>query len=206
MPNGNLSEICYVVPEVYTAAVAGVARRGQVVLARPVVPEQTTGFRAVERMVAKHMLAQPSKENIVTRIPVEKVHGSDASRIAEETQALTDQIRQLAFHLFESRGSSDGRDLDDWLTAERQLVLKAEPEMMERNGRFEIHLPVAGCNPEDIRVTALPASLVIQSKGDKKLLKTIDLPDRIDVDKTVARVDRGVIYVTAVRQQAPAPV
>lgn len=139
----------------------------------------------------------------MARIPVEKVHGSDASRTAEET--LTDQIRQLAFHLFENRGCAGGHDLDDWLAAERELLVKPEPEVVERNGRFEIRLPVAGCDPSEIRVTALPASLVIQARTQnaKTLLRTIDLPDRIDVDKTIARVDRGVVSVTAVRQHAP---
>jgi HSP20 family molecular chaperone IbpA len=141
----------------------------------------------------------------VSRIPVEKVHGSDASRIAEDTQALTGQIRQLAFHLFESRGYAGGHDLDDWLAAEQELVVKPEPEVTERNGRFEIRLPLSGFEAPEIRVIALPASLVIKGKtqGDKTLLRTIDLPDTIDVDKTVARVDKGVLYVTAVRQHAP---
>ena len=148
----------------------------------------------------------------MTRIPVEKVHGSDASRIAEDAQALTDQIRQLAFHLFESRGHSDGHDLDDWLTAERELVVQSEPEVMERNGRIEVRLAVPGFEDSDVHVTALPGSLVIRAaaksspggNGNKRLLRTIDLPDKIDVDKTVARVDKGVVYVTAVRRHAPA--
>jgi len=140
----------------------------------------------------------------VTRIPVEKVHGSDASRIAEDTQALTDQIRQLAFQLFESRGYAGGHDLDDWLAAEQELVVKPEPEVTERNGRFEIRLPVPGFDDVEIHVIALPGSLLIKGEthGNKTLLRTIDLPDQIDVDKTVARFDKGVIYVTAVRQHA----
>ncbi len=140
----------------------------------------------------------------MTRIPVEKVHGSDASRIAEDTKALTDQIRQLAFQLFESRGYSNGHDMEDWLAAEQKLVVKAEPEVAERNGRFEIRLPVPGFDDAEIHVIALPGSLLIKGKthGNKILLRTIDLPDTIDVDKTVARFDKGVLYVTAVRQRA----
>ena len=31
------------------------------------------------------------------------------------------EIAQLAFHLYESRGRQDGHDLEDWLHAEEQL-------------------------------------------------------------------------------------
>ena len=142
----------------------------------------------------------------MTRIPVEKVHGANGSRITEEAQILTDQIRQLAFHLFETRGYADGHDLDDWLTAERQLLMKPETEVLKKDDRFEIRIQVAGCSPGEIHVTALPASLVIQARaqGNQVLRETIDLPATIDVDKTVARVDKGVVYVTAIRQRAHA--
>ena len=32
-----------------------------------------------------------------------------------------DEIAQLAFHLYESRGRQDGHDVEDWLRAEEQL-------------------------------------------------------------------------------------
>ena len=33
-----------------------------------------------------------------------------------------DEIARLAFHLYETRGRRDGRDLDDWLAAEEELT------------------------------------------------------------------------------------
>ena len=33
-----------------------------------------------------------------------------------------DEIAQLAFSLYESRGRQDGHDIEDWLRAEQQLV------------------------------------------------------------------------------------
>lgn len=32
-----------------------------------------------------------------------------------------DDIARLAYHFYEMRGRFDGQDLDDWLSAERQL-------------------------------------------------------------------------------------
>jgi DUF2934 family protein len=35
-----------------------------------------------------------------------------------------DEIARLAYHFFETRGSRDGEDVDDWLCAERELTPK----------------------------------------------------------------------------------
>ena len=33
-----------------------------------------------------------------------------------------DEIARLAYHFYETRGRRDGHDVDDWLSAERQLT------------------------------------------------------------------------------------
>jgi hypothetical protein len=33
-----------------------------------------------------------------------------------------DEIARLAYHFYESRGRPDGHDVDDWLSAERELT------------------------------------------------------------------------------------
>jgi DUF2934 family protein len=38
-----------------------------------------------------------------------------------QTQNLEEQIRQRAFELYEARGREEGRDLDDWLRAEKEI-------------------------------------------------------------------------------------
>ena len=42
-----------------------------------------------------------------------------------EGQALQDQIRERAFQIYEKRGSKPGHDIQDWLRAERQILLFA---------------------------------------------------------------------------------
>jgi HSP20 family molecular chaperone IbpA len=151
---------------------------------------------------ARDLQAKTAKENIVTRIPVEKAQGVDAAFAAAEEFA--GQIRQLAYHLFESRGGGDGRDLDDWLDAERELILASESKLVERDGKFEIRMPAQGYEAREIRLTASPASLAVRASnsktGHKILLGTIDLPEPIDVDSATARLDNGVLHVTAVRK------
>ena len=33
-----------------------------------------------------------------------------------------DEIARLAYHFYEARGRQDGHDVDDWLSAERELI------------------------------------------------------------------------------------
>ena len=37
-------------------------------------------------------------------------------------RASRDEIASLAYHLYEARGRRDGHDVDDWLSAERELA------------------------------------------------------------------------------------
>jgi|GEM_PF-5454616 len=43
-------------------------------------------------------------------------------QINEEPVNITERIRERAYKLYQLRSQSDGHDLDDWLTAESQLL------------------------------------------------------------------------------------
>jgi len=57
----------------------------------------------------KHALKPPSKPKIT-------------AQVAESSKELEAQIRIRAYELYEERGREDGRELDDWLKAEAELV------------------------------------------------------------------------------------
>ena len=40
----------------------------------------------------------------------------------DDPQAVTSQIRQRAFELYQERGRKDGHELDDWLLAEEEIT------------------------------------------------------------------------------------
>ncbi len=45
-------------------------------------------------------------------------------RQSEEISSFHNKIAQKAYELYEKRGCGDGRDLDDWLEAEKVLALE----------------------------------------------------------------------------------
>ena len=47
---------------------------------------------------------------------------SEQPRTIPDPSALAEQICQRAYQLYEARGREDGRDLDDWLQAEAEIL------------------------------------------------------------------------------------
>ncbi|MCI0454257.1 MAG: DUF2934 domain-containing protein [Candidatus Dadabacteria bacterium] len=51
----------------------------------------------------------------------EKTAGQPKRKAQKETESLQEMIEKRAYELFEKRGREHGRDLDDWLEAERMI-------------------------------------------------------------------------------------
>jgi len=49
-------------------------------------------------------------------------------------QPSDDDIRFRAYEIYVARGEQPGRDVDDWLQAERELGLPVEPAALGQNG------------------------------------------------------------------------
>jgi hypothetical protein len=66
-----------------------------------------------------------------------------------------DEIAQLAYHLYETRGRQHGKDMDDWLSAERKLTQGEEVGQIlcQRRPRREPNYPLA--LPDEALETAL---------------------------------------------------
>ena len=134
--------------------------------------------------------------------------------IFAEFDELMDRIRQRAYGLFRNRGSHAGRDLDDWLAAEREICWPAA-ELEEDDDEFELKVALAGFEPGDIAVTASPHELIIKAvhkseqKGEEKekvrwsefrdnsVYRRVELPVAIDVDKVEAKYKHGMLSVDA---------
>jgi len=49
---------------------------------------------------------------------------SEMAKIATQAMNLQDEIRIRAFHLFVQRGCKHGRDLEDWVRAESEVLAR----------------------------------------------------------------------------------
>ena len=103
----------------------------------------------------------------MSNVAVEKVRDGDAApaTLFERMTAIADKIRQKAFEVFQCRGCADGRPLDDWLQAERDVVQSPETELIEKDGKFQVRVAVPGFDSKDIRVTAMPTVLFVEAES-----------------------------------------
>ena len=132
----------------------------------------------------------------------------------DQLQEMEDRVMRRAYDIFVGNGSSKGHDVDDWLTAERELVRKPAIELTEKDNQFEIQVAVTGIDPKDLKVEVTGDDLLIkgETKAEKKeekgevhtsefkygsLFRSIHLPKKVDPDKVKADLKNGLLTITA---------
>lgn len=152
----------------------------------------------------------------MSQIPVKMVTSTNhvLHHMRESANALHDEIQQRAYYLFLHKGCQTGHELEDWLTAERELVCFPPSELAETNDEIRITVAVPGFDACTLEVDVLPDSIAVggraeklQIPGDesihfsefgvKRLFRQFDLPTCIDPDGTTATVDEGMLRIVA---------
>ena len=148
---------------------------------------------------------QPAKSSV----PVKK----GAVDLWEEFDNLYNTIAQRACELFEGNGRWMGRDLDDWLRAEAEVLHPVRVEVRESDSGFNIQAEVPGFATKDLEITVGPRGLRISGKRETKkeeekkgktirsewcadqILRSIDFPVDVDTSKASASLKDGILTV-----------
>lgn len=134
--------------------------------------------------------------------------------IFNEIDKMRERVMHRAFEIFSSNGSLFGRDLDDWLQAEQQLVWKPAIELTEKDGAFRLELAAPGVDPKDIDIEITPEEVLIKAevhhehKEDKgqihicefahgSLFRAVRLPKTINPEKVKAEFKNGMLMLNA---------
>jgi HSP20 family protein len=132
----------------------------------------------------------------------------------DQLQKIEDRIMRRAYDIFRGNGSVFGKDLDNWLAAERELVWKPAIELKEKDNQFEVKVAVAGIDAKDliVEVTAEDVLVKGETKSEKKeekgevhtsefqsgsLFRSIHFPKKVDADKVKAEVRNGLLTIVA---------
>jgi len=132
----------------------------------------------------------------------------------DELQKMEERIMQRAYDIFRGGGAGFGKDLDNWLAAERELIWKPAIELREKDNQFEVQVIVAGIDPKDLSVEVTPEGLLVkgETKTEKKeqkgevhtsefhagyLFRSIQFPKKVDANKVRAEVKNGLLTVVA---------
>lgn len=123
-----------------------------------------------------------------------------AESIAEEIEGVYEEITSRAYASFLQRGGIGGLGLEDWLKAERELLVKPVAHVREMDCRIIVTIRIGKVRPADIQILVTPDSMVIQAENrvvGKRIFRTIEFPRRIDVNKAEAIYADGCVILTA---------
>lgn len=124
-----------------------------------------------------------------------------------------DNISRRAFEIFELNGRSFGRDLEDWLKAEGELLHPVHITLTESDAIFEVKAEVPGFSEKELEISVEPRRLTIAGKRESEkeekkaktgystrcsdqLLRIVDLPTDVETDKVTATLKNGVLNLT----------
>ncbi len=151
----------------------------------------------------------------MSKLNVQKVASPEDRTLPvfKEFEEIADKIRVRAFNLFANRGFSMGNDIDDWLTAQREICWPTA-ELVEEEDEFEIKVALAGFESDEITVTATPREVIVKAshKDERKeddekvhwsefrsneVYRQIALPSDVDVAKIKAEFEDGMLEIEA---------
>jgi HSP20 family molecular chaperone IbpA len=146
---------------------------------------------------------------VATTLPIKKTES-----IFDELEQMRDRIMHRAYDLFERRGRMFGGDLDDWLTAEHELVWKPPVEMTEKAKEFSLRIAMPGVDPGNIDIEVTPECLLLKAEArhdqsedrghvhfcefqSGHVFRSIQFPKAINPDKVKAEFKNGVLHLNA---------
>jgi HSP20 family molecular chaperone IbpA len=143
----------------------------------------------------------------MSNIPVEKLREASAlpRPLLEQMDSISAKIRNKAYELYLMRGSTPGSDLEDWLQAERQLMWLPDTELSEKEKEFQVRIQMQGLEPKDLRIIALPNSIVLQAEPksrESKLFQRLDFTSGIDPERVTAKLDKGMLQMVVPKIEA----
>lgn len=142
-----------------------------------------------------------------------------------ETTDQTLRIARRAFEIFEKSGFLPGRDLENWLTAERELLKPTTVEVKELKDEFVITADVPGFDAREMEIRLEGTRLVIHGKQDfhreekdkegtvlyterkaRQLYRVIELPGPVLEEKAEAYIQNGVLELKLPKAQKATPI
>lgn len=130
--------------------------------------------------------------------------------LIERMDEIFDTISRRAFDIFENNGRLLGRELDDWLRAERELLHPMHINLTESDDALEVKAEVPGFSEKELEIGVEPGRLTIAGKRETKkeevkgktvyaeecsdqILRVVDLPVEIETEKVTATLKNGVL-------------
>jgi HSP20 family molecular chaperone IbpA len=106
----------------------------------------------------------------MAQIPVKQVSVQDSlcEALQSECKALFEAVKSRAYELFDHNGKNPGREVQDWLEAERELLAPIQVSVKTETDKQLLTIAVPGFARKDIEVYTLGRSLVVKATTTEK--------------------------------------
>ena len=136
------------------------------------------------------------------------------SSVFEEVNEIQERITRRAYEIFESNGGLLGRELENWLQAEQELLWKPAIELREKDGELLLEAALSGLDPEDVEIEVTPEDIILKAETQHQhqeqkdivhicefktgmMFRSIHLPTKINPDRVKAEFNNGLLRLTA---------
>ena len=145
-----------------------------------------------------------------------------SDRILDRMKQTMDAVARRAFEIFEANGRIFGRDMDDWLRAERELLHPSYLDVSETDRTLNVEVEVPGFTEKDIEISLEPRRLTISGtretaeEGKKgktvysecasnSIFRVVGLPAEVDTASTAIKTsyDKGILTITLPKLAKP---
>ena len=134
--------------------------------------------------------------------------------ISAENEEIQNRIRERAYELCQQRGHT-GREMDDWLKAESEIISVPPADLIEKDGTFQVRFAIVGIDLQDMRIMTSPDQMLVRADyryepdpngtihlSDFKsatAFRSVQFPQRIDVNRVDIEYQDGILRMTAAK-------
>jgi len=134
--------------------------------------------------------------SILERIPVPYAR---KTTFTDTIRRVYEHVRGKAFEYYVDRGELDGYALEDWLLAERTLILKPDVTIRRFDEDLVIEVAMPDVEVEEIHLEVTPEGMLVTTTPDedgRQVLRTVQFVEPIDVDSIDAEYALGSLRLT----------
>jgi HSP20 family molecular chaperone IbpA len=142
-------------------------------------------------------------------------------QINAEMARIQERIRQRAYEISMSRGHA-GREVDDWLSAESEIISVPPAEIIERDGAYYVRVAIAGVESQNLEVIAADNQILIRAEFQHDhrereatihlcdfksafVLRKIEFPERIDLRTMEMEFRDGMLQLIVYKEGVTKP-
>jgi len=153
----------------------------------------------------------------------EPIHPAESGANLSASNPFFDLGREIysrtaarAYEIYEGRGRAHGRDAEDWLLAESEILQKVPAEITETETQLAVRAGVPGFGEDELEVRVVPRSVCIIGKKQEaeegteekpagserrpnRIFRVLDLPCEIDPSRVVASLSDSLLDIKLVK-------